>query len=235
MERYVNEKPVATYRSRVANQYKLGLFPDTPTGYSLPDFAIHLLRGKELQRVHGQFVFFNHKEGLDNPHLASLKEVKKSTGGQKVFFNDGEKVLDIGAGAAVALAQLSAEHPKVGFVALEKGYSKNIEPAFKEYGNYVGGDWNFLPFKDDSFTRIMSVESFPKHAEWIWDFKQTFRDITRISKAGTIWRGTHLGLRNKETAQESEWISEMLQSMTTNGWDVFVSNRIFVAKLISKK
>jgi hypothetical protein len=232
-ETQINGKKFASYRSRGAMAYKVALFPEAPTGIALADFAFRLLRSKELEKVHGPFMYLKNGE-QNTPRAVSGREIANKLGGQNSFFTAGHRVLDIGAGAGVAVAELKTLHPEVDFVALEKGYHKNIEPAYPELGQYVGADWNKMPFADNSFSRILSVESFPKHAEWIWDYKSTFSDITRISKEGTIWRGTHLGPDFNQPVLQSDWVGEMAERMTQNGWDLYVSNRIFIAQLVSK-
>lgn len=227
----INGNKYNSFQARGAQKYKMSLFPETPIGMKIPDFALRVLPNK-LKLIHGKFVYF--PQSQTGPEVISFHQLKNRMGGQEQFFRKSEHVLDIGAEAGVAVAQLKAEHPEISFVGLDYGYGVEMNPAFKDYGHYVGGDWNHLPFKDNSFTRILSVESFPKHAEWIWDNGNTFKDITRVSAEGTIWRGTHVGLYNNESVQNNDWVSEMVRNMTVNGWDVCVSNRIFVAKLINK-
>lgn len=235
LEREIDGKIYKTYRSRGSQQYKFSLFPEAPIGHKIPDFAFRVLRGKDIKTVHGPFFYIPHDIKSNEPEVATLSQINKRLGGQDNFFKEGSRVLDIGAGAGVAVAGLKMQYPNISFTALEKGYNQNIEPAYKEYGDYVGGDWNNLPFKENSFNRILSVESFPKHAEWIWDFERTFRDVTKVSSPGTIWRGTHFGTNYDDNRpMDSDWVTEMLRNMTVNGWDVYVSKRIFIAQLAEK-
>jgi len=48
----------------------------------------------------------------------------------------------------------------------------------------VAGDWSELPFKNESFERIVSLCSFPLHAKSFDEVKKTLRELTRVLKQG---------------------------------------------------
>ncbi len=229
----INGNIYNNYQARDASKYKRGLFPEGPSGHGTLDFLVRLSNLNE--RVTGKFYFSPAGETGQAPKYITLNNIAAKMGTQKHFFKGGASVLDIGAGAGIAVSQLSEEFPKVRFVGLDYGYVSKLEPAYKDKGNFVGADWNRLPFGDASFNRIMSLESFPKHANWIWDHAETFKEVTRVSAPGTVWRGTHAGASYGINVYEEDWVKEMLNQMNGNGWDVCVANSLFIAKLVNKK
>ncbi len=219
------------YQVRGSQEYKAGLFPEGPTGHTVIDF---LFRNLAAKKIHGKFEYFAQSSIGMKSQILTPGSINQKTGGLIKFFQPGETLLDLGCGVGVAAGQMQAEFPDIRVIAMDKGLGTKLDPIYRKYGDYIGGDWNKLPFKDNTFTRILAVESFPKHADWIWGFKDTFKDITRISQLGTIWRGTHSSFNATETVAEDDWKTEMVQSMKANGWEVFINKRIFIAKLVHK-
>ena len=100
--------------------------------------------------------------------------------------------------------------------------------------NLVAGDFANLPFKDESFNRILSVESFPC---WLPNKEETINkyieEITRISQIGTIWKGTLPKYDEHDTIKFPTDV--IIRKFVENGWEVFVSGDSFSAKLTLKK
>ena len=225
----VNGREYSLFQVKEAYVYKNILFPDSLTDNPGCNLFLAWLLTARLKIDHDNFVYFRADSTIKNKEVP-LNKIASTTGGQKEFFKPGAKILDIGSGAGIAVSQLSNFYPETTIVGLELLY-KSKPPAYPEHGLFVGGDWNKLPFKDNEFTGIFSLETFPTYAEWIWDYEKTFEEFTRISKPGAVWRGTL-----KDGSVKGDPASMALVSyMTGNGWDVFINNHKFVAKLVNKK
>ena len=97
----------------------------------------------------------------------------------------------------------------------------------------IAGYFASLPFGDNSFNRILSVESFPC---WLPDKEQTIdeyiAEITRVSQIGTIWRGT---LPTYEIEDKVKFPTDVIiDKFVKSGWEVVANRDSFSAKLSTK-
>jgi len=151
-------------------------------------------------------------------------------GGIEGFFSDNAEILDLGAGFGKPVKEINETYPNVHCVGLDVRYADE-KPDNTE--GLVGGNFEKTPFADSAFDRILSVESFPA---WMPDddtlVEQYFSEITRVSKPGTIWRGT-LPTDDILDILDTEIIAKQFAS---NGWELIIDkgNTAFMAKLVSK-
>lgn len=155
-------------------------------------------------------------------------------GGLDNFFIENASILDLGSGHGQVVQEINQRYSSkhVSCIGLDYRYHYD-RPAVTR--NLVGGEFEKLPFPDKSFNRLLSVESFPA---WLPKDKNLitsyFDEITRVSKQGTIWRGT------LPTYDEFEkpFISseELVLEFTKRGWELVVDNggnRSFIAQLVN--
>lgn len=97
-------------------------------------------------------------------------------------------------------------------------------------GIYIAGDWQHLPFADDTFTGLLSYESFPRHLTT--GVVETIAEITRVAKQGALWRAT---------VDENFFENEELfrKTMLEKGWEIFYHQNlyphVFIAQLKDKQ
>lgn len=158
---------------------------------------------------------------------------EKIFGGLENFFTKNTRILDLGSGKGIAKDEINERFKERGVrcVGVDYRYSREQEHKVK---NLVASDFVNLPFKDESFDRILSVESFPC---WLPDEEQTIdkyiEEITRVSKTGTIWRGTLPKYDEYDTIKFPTDV--IIRKFVESGWEVVVSGDAFSAKLMSKK
>jgi len=157
---------------------------------------------------------------------------KKVFGGLDNFFANDSIVLDLGSGKGIAANEINKQFAdrQVKCVGVDYRYSQEQPQNGK---NLVAGDFTNLPFEDKSFDRILSVESFPR---WLPNEEQTIdryiEEITRVSKDGTIWRGTLPKYYEYDTIKFPT--DSIIKKFVENGWEVVVSGNSFSAKLVVK-
>lgn len=157
---------------------------------------------------------------------------EKIFGGRDNFFADNSTVLDLGSGRGIAVNEINEQFVdrQIKCVGADYRYLQE-QQAVK---NLVACDFANLPFKDESFNRVLSVESFPC---WLPVEEQTIdkyiEEITRISKIGTIWRGTLPKYNEYDTIKFPT--DSIIRKFVENGWEVVVSGDSFSAKLLIKK
>ncbi len=157
---------------------------------------------------------------------------EKIFGGFDNFFAENSTVLDLGSGKGIAVNEINNQFKEHGIrcTGIDYRYSQEQEQTAK---NLVGGDFANLPFEDESFDRLLSVESFPC---WLPDDEQTIdkyiEEITRVSKIGTIWRGTLPKYDEYDTINFPTDV--IIKKFVKNGWEVVISGDSFSAKLVIK-
>ena len=220
--------------SRGFREYSLLLFPeDSPQ--IIAGHVLNRLSKKEPQPPFSHFVV---REEQTAQEVLSLTEVKAKLGGKKGFFTSGSKILDIGSGAGKAVKELGEHYRKVEIVGLDPLY-KTETPISKE-GLYVAGRWYALPFKKNTFDGILTCESFPRHAPndiSSPEYTSTIKEITRVSKPNAIWRST-LFPTFYDAFQPGYTEAKRLglvNIMLENGWEVYINERVMIAKLANKK
>ena len=164
-----------------------------------------------------------------------ISEIGTIDGGKTGFFKQGSRILDIGSGGGMAVTEINRKykHKDIKAVGLDIRYTSRQSVKAKGEKRFVGGEWGKMPFADDSFDRLLSYESFPKYGmsrnQSVEDYKKVFKEITRISKVGTIWRGTY------GTSLAGGSMPTPAAVMASNGWEVYVfPTGDFVAVLSNK-
>jgi hypothetical protein len=165
--------------------------------------------------------------------FVDAKKVGKIFGGKEDFFSKGTALLDIGAGGGTAVQEMTQAYSNLQVTALDVRYGEQ-PPSAPNRSNptYVCARWNDLPFETDAFDRLISLESFPRYA-WsentsLEDIKRTVKEITRVAKAGALWRGSCA--KDIAGRPKGEYIQNMLQE---NGWEVYWG-KTFIARLERK-
>lgn len=159
---------------------------------------------------------------------------EKVFGGFENFFADGSMVLDLGSGKGKATREINEQFQDRNLKCVGVDYRYSQEQP-QDSKNLVAGDFKNLPFKNNSFDRVLSVESFPC---WLPNEEKTIdkyiAEITRVSRTGTIWRGTL-------PTYAGYWdtikfpINTIIRKFVESGWEVVISDTSFSAKLVSKK
>jgi SAM-dependent methyltransferase len=156
-------------------------------------------------------------------------------GGLEGFFSKGAVVLDLGSGMGKAVDEINEKYSDRGVKCFGVDYRFHRERPENGRNHLIGGHFRDLPFKDGKFDRILSQESFPA---WLPPEQKTidryFQEITRVSREGTIWRGTFPYLESAEEKYIED--IEIIRGFTKNGWEVVfdVGNRFFIARLTNK-
>lgn len=232
-EGYADRGPYA-YKERGLNSYKTMLFKHSlswidPKVNPMADSAKRFYEISRFTPIDGK--------GVKNQNIQYEWGVPKGNlfGGLDGFFSPNARILDLGSGHGKAVQEINAEYADKGIkcVGVDWRYHRE-QPDVTD--NLVGAHFKALPFAKDEFDRIVSVESFPA---WVPDdrnlVKQYFQEITRVSKEGTIWRGT---LPTVDEATDIQPISmkDLVSEFCANGWEIIVhgSGFCFAAKLINK-
>lgn len=158
---------------------------------------------------------------------------EKIFGGLNSFFSNDSLVLDLGSGRGIATQEINEQYKDKNVKCIGVDYRYSQEPPH-DAKNLVAGDFENLPFKDNAFNRILSVESFPC---WLPSEEQAIdryiSEITRVSQIGTIWRGT---LPTYEMEDAIKFPTDtLIRKFVESGWEVVVSAQSFSAKLVVKK
>lgn len=151
-------------------------------------------------------------------------------GGFDGFFSQGVQVLDLGSGHGQTVKEINDRYGHKGIKAVGIDYRYRYDRP-KVANNLVGGNFIGLPFKDNSFNRLLSIESFPA---WLPKDKKViqryFREITRVSQDGTIWRGTFPTYDEYDNPSVS--FEELIGYFCLSGWEVVdMRGYSFAAKL----
>ncbi len=168
-------------------------------------------------------------------------------GGITGFFSENTKILDLGSGKGIAKDQINEKYSGLGvkcvsldFRYLLQGYDNDKHPFYEmeipqNSADSVAGEFGNLPFADNTFDRMLSVETFPA---WLpkdsADFERYFREVTRVCQKGTIWRGTSPTF---EDLLPNGYTNFSLQNaFCKNGWEVIIPNArgYFAAHLVKK-
>lgn len=176
---------------------------------------------------------------LNGERVVSTRS-KDMFGGIEEFFRSGSNILELGSGGGRAIKEMSENYSDVSLVGFDMRYGQYYPIDKAKKVNYLAGRWQKMPFGDNSFDRVISVESFPVHygsgrsrdlsLEDAIDI--TFKEITRISRQGGLWRGTPA----MGTKLAGKPIGEyMVNKFLENGWEIYVFSACFVAKLVKKQ
>lgn len=102
-------------------------------------------------------------------------------------FNKGDRVLDIGCGGGACLARLSTMVENGSFAGID--YAKTSVEATQQFNQALidagklevfEASVSNMPFKDDEFDKIVTVESY-----YFWpDFETDMREVYRVLKSG---------------------------------------------------
>ncbi len=155
-------------------------------------------------------------------------------GGKEGFFSDNSTILDLGSGKALAVEQINQLYASRNVKCLGVDY-RYVKDQPQRSGEVVAGLFDNLPFADNAFNRILSVESFPS---WLPSDERTIgryiEEITRICKPAAIWRGT---MPTYDLPDEKIFPADIIISrIVENGWEfVLIHNWSFAAKLQAKK
>jgi len=178
-------------------------------------------------------------------HQSTLQQLEPLEGGFNHFVLDGKSLLDLGAGSGRAINEMAALNPKTQYCGIDIRYAKEAPPALEQANaNLVGATWFNIPFKDGAFDRVISAYSFPYHLGRTQSSELTdkqlaekaIREITRVSKEGTLWRGVIWG----KTRKIDSWRAESIfpEIMTKYGWEMTTiednNSEVFIAKLINQ-
>lgn len=238
------------YTARNLETYKLMVF-DENWEETKPNAQPGSITEQSLQALHGISFFVPSKDRA--PQKLTGKNYEwdlpggEPFGGEKSFFERNAIVLDLGSGKGIAKDEINIRYGSIGLQCLSydfryllRGYDTEVHPFYemelpKKAGSSVAGGFDCLPFADNSFNRILSVESFPA---WLpkgqADFNRYFTEITRVSQKGAIWRGT---LPSMEGLLPSGYKSFSLEkAFCENGWEVIFPHKrgYFIAHLVDK-
>lgn len=229
------------YKLRNLEDYKRRVFPDT--------FEDWLSKQPEDMKAENQDKWtLRHLHTLDYYIPQSGKAHKsediryqwdwpESTvfGGFEGFFSEGVRILDLGSGHGKVVKEIKKRFKDKGIEITGVDYRYHRDRPEESNGGLVGGEFKRLPFKNDTFDRFLSVESFPawmpRNKELV---KKYFEEITRVSKDGAIWRGTFPVYDEYDNEPVSG--KELIDYFCQNGWEV-VNERgySFIAKLKKDK
>lgn len=143
-------------------------------------------------------------------------------GGYDNFFTDNSQVLDLGSGHGQVVQEINQKYSTNGIKCVGVDY-RYMHDKPENTSNLVAGDFKNLPFADQSFDRLLSIESFPAWMPKDRDLIGTYFDeITRVSKQGTIWRGTLPTYDDYETPFMSN--EQLAKEFTKRGWELVIDH-----------
>lgn len=152
--------------------------------------------------------------------------------GVEGFFSPDAVILDLGSGSGKATNGIAERFKLRGVEIIGLDIEYRSDRPFEGEGEFVAGSWESLPFKDDTFIRVLGCETFPRHM-WPHDRPNmnkrninTFSEITRVAKKGAIWRSTHIA----ESPQKVLIISTMI----SYGWEIYFHPLLMIARLTKK-
>lgn len=201
-------KEARQYNERGLAEYVRGLFPDER---GLQQSYLSFFRGSSVGVISTSRAFYS---GL---------------GG---FFKQNGMILDIGCGKGNFVLEANSVFKRWGINIF--GINNNITElrargAIND-SHIRLADWNNLPFEDHFFDAITCFESFPTHAisqgATIGDMSITMKEITRVAKPGTIWRGTMPAYIPNDRSHP------VFEVFLSNGWELYICGRVFIARLM---
>ncbi|MCJ7792494.1 MAG: class I SAM-dependent methyltransferase [Candidatus Marinimicrobia bacterium] len=156
-------------------------------------------------------------------------------GGFSGFFKRNVTILDLGSGFGQVVEEINEKYSGKGITCIGVDYRYLTGEEHADSDKLVGADFKDLPFNSDSFDRILSVESFPAWLPKRENVSKYFEEITRVSKEGTIWRGT-MPIWSYGESKTPMSYHELVHFFTKNGWELMVDFRStsFAARLSKK-
>lgn len=149
-------------------------------------------------------------------------------GGYGGFFSNGASILDLGSGHGQVVQEINQKYgdKDVKCFGVDHRYSHDVPQITT---SLVTGDFRGLPFADNSFDRMLAVESFPA---WLPKNRDLIQRYFQEIK-GAIWRGTLPTYDEYNTPTISDY--ELTKYFCDNGWELVVNNGIaFIARLVDK-
>lgn len=197
------------FTTRDFEEYKAFLFPEDE--YKDKDFPI--------------FHYFSLQGGR-----APIESIQATFTGVEGFFHQGAVILDIGSGSGKAVAEMNSQFSSKGVkvIGLDKAYEKE-KPIVGDPEMFKSGSWDNMPFEDNTFTGLLSVESFPRYRTRRPESTiKTIKEITRVAKPDAVWRAT---FSRSFTDEET-----LIHTMVENGWETFLipSELVLIARLLKK-
>lgn len=157
-------------------------------------------------------------------------------GGKEGFFSPGAVILDLGGGMGKPAAEINEAYADKSIKCLSVDYRYHREgPTLqkdKSQTELVAGHFRDLPFGDDTFDRVLAIETFPA---WLPRYKEDteryFMEITRVCRNGAIWRGTFASQIELESKNADE--DDVIAGFTKNGWELVIDRvkNSFMARL----
>ena len=125
---------------------------------------------------------------------------------------DGDRVLDLGSGSGYALRALDSTHDLTAGVGLDGApeMARNAHEYSRDHPavTFTVGSFGALPFADDSFDHVFSMEAF----YYASDPDATLRELHRVLRPGGTF---HCGVNYyEENTYSHDWADRIEVSMT---------------------
>ncbi len=205
-ESYDTDRPI--------NAYQEMLFPD----------EYDVLSQAESNQIYGS--------GWSITFFLSEAPKKKNpapvAGGIEKAFRAGNTVLDLGSGEAVGLTQFALNFPHTTFIGVDINYDNTTMINLSQPGlQLVKDDWyQSKSIPDHSIDTIISLEAALRWgAQTPEDAARLITEIDRISKEGTVFRGSWT-LNNTD----SNFILEIFRH---HGWQAQMIEGCIIAEKVS--
>lgn len=217
-----------SWSTRDFEDYKYFLFPDADADY----------QPKNIQEVYvGGFKYFKQGIEQDTDKLPEVSDenIRSVFGGTDGFFHPNAVILDLGSGSGKATIEMVEKFSSQGVqvTGLDIAYTTD-KPITHGHDIFVAGSWVDIPLTNNTFTGILSCESFPRHA-WFDSTEEghlknvkTIKEITRVARPEAIWRAT---LTSMSDLPKQALIPMMLE----NGWEVYIVPSLMIARLQNKQ
>lgn len=149
-----------------------------------------------------------------------------------------ERVLILGAGKNRLAAQLEERLPEIACISFDYIYAHEDRDNIKSINTItdeslpedrgigpvsrtkylVGGSWDVLPFANGSFSKVLSVSSFPTWVQFADEVCRTTAQVTRVAQPGALWG--YIG------PARQEFQDLFLRQLQAHGWQTDPDNLI---------
>jgi len=153
---------------------------------------------------------------------SNLTGIKDQTKAIKEFFrfiesfHSGSKLLLLGSGGNSLTKDLEKKFPSMDFIPLDYRYGFYLEEKPTKSKIMIGGDWNHLPFSDQSIQGFICHHSFPYWATSTGTYESGFSEIDRVAKNDARMIFTGYG--------DTNWsMDRFLQASQKFSWETKVS------------